>query len=74
MIGWSLLVLLVAGVVLAGFKATRSGYESAPCQVVRAAGEIEVRDFRALTVVETPMTRSGNGVDGSFNRLFRLKP
>jgi DNA gyrase inhibitor GyrI len=31
-----------------------------------------VRDYPALTVVETPMASGGGGADGSFNRLFRF--
>jgi len=66
-------VLVVAAVVvvLAGCKATRGGYESAPYKVVRRDGKFELRNYPALTLVETPMARSGsNGADGSFRRLF----
>ena len=67
----ALLVLVVAAaLVLAGCKATRAGYESAPCKVLRSSGEVEVRDYPALTVVETPIASGGSGADGSFNRLF----
>ena len=69
MIGWGLLLLAVVGITLAGCKATRSGYESAPYKVVRTAGKFEVRDYPALTVAETPMANP-NGSDGSFRRLF----
>lgn len=58
------------GLGVAGCKVTRSGYESAPYQVVRADGKFQVRDYPALTVVETPMAGSRNGDDGSFMRLF----
>ena len=58
------------GLALAGCKVTRSGYESAPYQVVRSDGKFQVRDYPALTVVETPMAGSRNGDDGSFMRLF----
>jgi hypothetical protein len=69
----ALLILMVAvGLVLAGCKTTRAGYESAPYTVVRSSGKFEVRDYPALTVVETPMASSGNGADGGFNRLFRF--
>jgi DNA gyrase inhibitor GyrI len=71
MIGWSLLLLVVAGIAVVGCKATRSGYESAPYKVVRTAGKFEVRDYPALTVVETPMAKP-DGSDGSFMRLFRF--
>jgi DNA gyrase inhibitor GyrI len=62
----------LVGLVATGCGTVRAGYESAPYQVVRASGEFEVRDYPALTVVETPMVRSSNGSDGSFNRLFRF--
>lgn len=56
---------------LAGCKLTRAGYESAGYQVVRQSGAFEIRDYPALTVVETPMA-AANGSDGSFTRLFRF--
>jgi DNA gyrase inhibitor GyrI len=67
---------LVAGFVAAGLvgcQATRAGYESAPYTVVRSDGKFELRDYPALTVVETPMSAdSRDGDDGSFRRLFRF--
>lgn len=72
MIGWGLLLLAVVGIALVGCQATRSGYESAPYKVVRTAGKFEVRDYPALTLVETPMSSAGNSDDGSFMRLFRF--
>ena len=69
----ALFMLVIAGaLILVGCQATRAGYESAPYKVVRSEGKFEVRDYPAVTVVETPMARSGNGADGSFNRLFRF--
>ncbi len=65
-----LILAVVIGLALVGCKVTRSGYESAPYQIVRADGRFQVRDYPALTVVETPMTGSRNGDDGSFMRLF----
>lgn len=56
----------------AGCQATRAGYESAPYGVIRKEGKFEVRDYPALTVVETSMAREGDGSDGSFRRLFRF--
>lgn len=64
------ILLIGAGLIFVGCQATRSGYESAPYKVVRTAGKFEVRDYPALTVVETPMANA-NG-DGSFGRLFRF--
>jgi len=73
MSGWLFVVIVVAAVLaLAGCKTTRSGYESAPYQVVRSAGKFDIRDYPALTVVETPMASSGNGTNGGFRRLFRF--
>jgi len=69
----SLFILAVAVVlVFAGCQATRAGYESAPYKIVRSTGKFELRDYPALTVVETPMARGGSKADGSFNRLFRF--
>ena len=66
-------MLVIVGLALVGCKVTRSGYESAPYQVVRADGKFQVRDYPALTVVETPMAAgSRDGSDGSFMRLFRF--
>ena len=67
---WIFIVVVGVGLVL-GCKATRAGYESAPYKVVRSAGKFELRDYPALTVVETPMANP-NGSDGSFRRLFRF--
>jgi DNA gyrase inhibitor GyrI len=69
---WIFLLVLVIGLAFAGSQATRAGYESAPYRVVWAHGQFELRDYPALTVVETPMARGSNGSDGSFNRLFRF--
>jgi hypothetical protein len=71
MIWWLLAMLVIVGLALVGCKVTRSGYESPPYQVVRADGKCQVRDYPALTVVETAMTGSRNGDDGSFLRVFR---
>jgi len=69
----ALLILVVAAVLaVAGCKATRAGYASAPYKVMRSSGKFEVRDYPALTVVETPTASGGGEADGSFNRLFRF--
>jgi hypothetical protein len=62
----------LVGLVATGCGAVRGGYESAPYQVVRVSGKFELRDYPALTVVETPMAHRSSGSDGSFNRLFRF--
>jgi hypothetical protein len=68
---WILLTVVGAGLLVAGCQATRAGYESAPYRVVRSDGKFELRDYPALTVVETPMANPSGG-DGSFMRLFRF--
>jgi len=66
-----LIILLVgAALVLAGWNATRSRYESAPYTVVRSDGSFELRDYPEMTVVETTMARTGKNADNSFMRLF----
>jgi DNA gyrase inhibitor GyrI len=68
-----LLLVVVMGLVIAGCRTTRAGYESAPYRVLRSDGKVELREYPALTVVETPMASGGrNGSDGSFTRLFRF--
>lgn len=66
-----LTALLMTAIVLAtGCRTTRGGYETAPYQQVRAADAFELRDYPALTVVETPMNpTTGNA---GFGRLFRF--
>jgi DNA gyrase inhibitor GyrI len=68
-----LILAVLVGLTVAGCQATRAGYESAPYKVARSDGKFQVRDYPALTVVETPMTAgSRDGSDGSFGRLFRF--
>ena len=69
---WMPFVAFAVLVVLAhaACKATPAGYESAPYRVVRSDGKFELRDYPALTVVETPVAaNSRDGSDGSFSRL-----
>jgi DNA gyrase inhibitor GyrI len=66
----STMVIIGSALALLGCRATRSGYESAPYQVVKTDGKFEVRDYPVLMVVETAMARGGQDGDGSFNRLF----
>ena len=66
------ILLIGAGLIFVGCRATRSGYESATYQVVRTDGKFELRDYPSLAVVETPMAASANSDDGSFMRLFRF--
>ncbi len=68
---WISIAVVGVGLVLAGCQAVRGGYASAPYKVVRSDGKFELRDYPALTVVETPMANP-EGSDGSFMRLFRF--
>jgi hypothetical protein len=72
MSGWLWILIVLAVLALVGCKTTRSGYESAPYRRVSADGKFEIRDYPALTVVETPTARGGNEADGGFTRLFRF--
>jgi len=65
-------LLTSVGLVATGCGTVRAGYESAPHKVVRSNGKFEVRDYPALTVIETPMKSRRDGADGSFGRLFRF--
>ena len=49
-----------------GCAAVRAGYKSAPYQVIRTDGKVELRDYPELVVVETPSP----GADNGFMRLF----
>lgn len=68
---WIFIAVVGMSLLLVGCQATRGGYESAPYKVVRSDGKFEIRDYPALTVVETPMA-DASGSDGSFMRLFRF--
>lgn len=72
MLGSLTILLILATVMIVGCKTSRSGYESARYSTLRSKGQFEVRDYAALTVVETPMASANNSADGSFNRLFRF--
>jgi DNA gyrase inhibitor GyrI len=67
-----ILSLLAMAVVLltAACSTTRSGYNSAPYTLVQSAGAYELRDYPALSVVQTTMR--GSEDDGGFGRLFRF--
>ena len=65
-----IVILVGASLVFFGCQATRAGYGSSPYTVACRDGNFELREYPALTVVETPMKGGANGGDGSFNRLF----
>lgn len=56
--------LAVIGGALAGCQATRAGYATAPYRVLRRDGPVELREYPALQLAETP--RGGD----DFMRLF----
>jgi DNA gyrase inhibitor GyrI len=67
----ALIVLVIGGVtIVVGCQTSRHHYESAPYKVVRADGKFELRDYPALTIAETTMTRDSKAADNSFMRLF----
>jgi hypothetical protein len=66
------ILIAVAVLAFAAFRTSRTAYESAPYKVVRADDPFEVRDYPALTVIETPTSAPGQSADGSFMRLFRF--
>jgi DNA gyrase inhibitor GyrI len=65
-------LIAVAILAFAAFRTSRTAYESAPYQVVSKDDHFEVRDYPVLTVIETPMSPTGNSANGSFMRLFRF--
>jgi hypothetical protein len=68
---WMVLSMVsLIGVFLMGCQTSRAGYASAPYQVLRSDGKFELRDYPALTLVETPMRQAAKGADGGFMRLF----
>lgn len=65
------MVLVIGGIaVVVGCQTSRHHYASAPYKVVRADGQFELRDYPALTIAETTMTRDAKAADNSFMRLF----
>lgn len=67
-----IIVVIALGVilfVLAAWKTSRAGYETAAYETVSTDGAFEIRDYASLTLVEAPMGGNGSG-DRSFGRLF----
>jgi hypothetical protein len=62
-----LVLAILAVVAYAGCKSSRAGCETAPYRVVRTGGNVELREYPTLAIVQTPM----RGADDSFMRLFR---
>ncbi len=69
---WLILTLFVLAPILGGCLISRAGYESAPYKIVRTDGKFELRDYPAITVVETPMKSPGQDSDNGFMRLFHF--
>ena len=61
-------VLAVTSILAISGSAARAGYETAPYQLLKQDGKFELRNYPALTVVETPM----RGLDNGFMRLFHF--
>ena len=64
-------IMMLAGLVLLepGVSAAGAAYEAAPYKAVRTAGDFELRDYPARTVVETT---PGTNDNGGFMRLFHF--
>lgn len=66
------LLVVVALVAVLYWRTSRAAYESATYAVVRADGDLEIRDYAALVLAETPMTGGDANRNGGFGRLFRF--
>ncbi|MEO0414500.1 MAG: hypothetical protein AAF226_06055 [Verrucomicrobiota bacterium] len=52
----SLIVLVTVFLVVGGWvKTSRAGYESAPYEVENTLGKVELRKYRSISVVSTPL-------------------
>ena len=69
---WLILILVALAPIVGGCLVSRAGYESAAYKVVRSDGKFELRDYPAITVVETPMKSPGQDADNGFMRLFHF--
>ncbi len=70
---WVLLGVPAAVIlVLAGCSLTRAGYKSPVYTVRERLARVEVRDYQALVLAQTPTRKEVEGKDGSFMRLFRF--
>lgn len=70
---WTLLGSLVFGLlVLAGCSLTRAGYQSPRHSVKARLARVEIREYPALVLAQTPTRKEVEGKDGSFMRLFRF--
>jgi hypothetical protein len=69
-----IIALLVSVTVLAVlyWRTSRAAYESAKYAVVWSDGDVEIRDYAALVLAETPMAGGSANRDGGFMRLFRF--
>ena len=69
--GTLLTVMTVCVAVLTSNSIIRAAYESAQYEVERQDGDIEIRKYPELVVVQTESDVNAQGGDGSFMRLFR---
>ncbi len=71
MLPLTILAFLLVTLALGWNFTARAAYESAPYQVVKKSGNIEIRDYPDLMLAATSSKVASNGRDGSFMRLFR---
>ena len=68
-----IVIAIAVPVAVAAFwlvSTSRAATETAEYKVIRKDGDVETRDYPALSVATAPM--SGDDMDGSFGKLFRF--
>ncbi len=70
---WTLVAVpTVAALYLAGCAFTRAGYKTPAYTVQSRFERVEIREYPALVLAQTPTRMENEGRDGSFMRLFRF--
>ena len=70
---WTLVAVpTVAALYLAGCACTRAGYKTPAYTVQSRLERVEIREYPALVLAQTPTRMENEGRDGSFMRLFRF--
>lgn len=65
-------VVLLCVFLFAACTLTRAGYKSPEFSVLAGIGRMEIREYPALLLAQTPSSHATQGGDGSFMRLFRF--
>jgi hypothetical protein len=73
LVKWTMLAVpTAAALVFAGCALTRAGYKSPDYKLRERLDRVEVREYPALVLAQTPTKKEVEGRDGSFMRLFRF--